>query len=277
MKLRRPPFCTKGEMMDFIFRWSPSMDKSLAKFFQQVLTKKLAAKEDVYCKFNDQKLQAFTSSCFFAGLVSTFFATWVTGYWVAWIFTLIFDPLDSTQYPADGPPGPLLFPSWNGCGRLNNVKFGIVQWRPKQIVQCHERVWMLITWWDIESCYETFTKEYHKDIFNKNIQFFFDKIFGLKLTTDSRAITHLLCPMWFENFPELIVVRYGCFSSNPPVVQQRTGQLASLHLPADWAYRHKWEYSFKFQNYWSNLFKIFTSITSSQQQPSFRNPTNSAY
>lgn len=50
--------------------------------------------------------------------------------------------------------------------------------------------------------------------------------------------------MWFEIFPELIVVRYGCFSSNPPVVQQRTGQLASLHLPADWAYRHKWEYGF---------------------------------
>jgi len=36
-------------MMDFIFRWSPSMDKFLAKFFQQVLTKKLAAKKDAYC------------------------------------------------------------------------------------------------------------------------------------------------------------------------------------------------------------------------------------
>lgn len=55
-----------------------SMDDFLGKFFPQVLKKKLAAKEDAYCKFNDQKLQAFTSSLYLAGLVSTFFASWVT-------------------------------------------------------------------------------------------------------------------------------------------------------------------------------------------------------
>lgn len=54
------------------------MDDFLGKFFPQVLKKKLAAKEDAYCKFNDQKLQAFTSSLYLAGLVSTFFASWVT-------------------------------------------------------------------------------------------------------------------------------------------------------------------------------------------------------
>lgn len=54
------------------------MDEFLGKFFPQVLKKKLAAKEDAYCKFNDQKLQAFTSSLYLAGLVSTFFASWVT-------------------------------------------------------------------------------------------------------------------------------------------------------------------------------------------------------
>lgn len=56
------------------------MDEFLAKFFPVVLAKKraAAATENAYCKYNDQKLQAFTSSLYIAGLVATFFASYVT-------------------------------------------------------------------------------------------------------------------------------------------------------------------------------------------------------
>lgn len=48
------------------------------KFFPGVLYKKQHAQESEYCKYNDQRLQAFTSSLYIAGLVSTFCASWVT-------------------------------------------------------------------------------------------------------------------------------------------------------------------------------------------------------
>lgn len=56
------------------------MNDFLAKFFPRVLRNKLAAAKtsNAYCQYNDQKLQAFTSSLYIAGLVSTFFASWVT-------------------------------------------------------------------------------------------------------------------------------------------------------------------------------------------------------
>lgn len=54
------------------------MDDFLAKFFPTVLYKKQHALESQYCKFNDQKLQAFTSSLYIAGLISTYFASWIT-------------------------------------------------------------------------------------------------------------------------------------------------------------------------------------------------------
>ncbi|XP_024382078.1 sugar transport protein MST4 [Physcomitrium patens] len=57
-----------------------SMDEFLAKFFPAVLEKKraAAATESAYCKYDDQKLQAFTSSLYIAALVSTFFSSYTT-------------------------------------------------------------------------------------------------------------------------------------------------------------------------------------------------------
>ncbi|CAK9877158.1 unnamed protein product [Sphagnum jensenii] len=57
-----------------------SMNDFLAKFFPNVLANKLrsAQTSNTYCQYNDQKLQAFTSSLYLAGLVSTFFASPVT-------------------------------------------------------------------------------------------------------------------------------------------------------------------------------------------------------
>jgi sugar porter (SP) family MFS transporter len=57
-----------------------SMNDFLAKFFPNVLANKLRSANtgNTYCQYNDQKLQAFTSSLYLAGLVSTFFAAPVT-------------------------------------------------------------------------------------------------------------------------------------------------------------------------------------------------------
>jgi MFS family permease len=57
-----------------------SMNDFLGKFFPNVLANKLrsAQTSNTYCQYNDQKLQAFTSSLYLAGLVSTFFAAPVT-------------------------------------------------------------------------------------------------------------------------------------------------------------------------------------------------------
>jgi len=60
-----------------------SMNDFLGKFFPNVLKHKLAANadNDPYCKYDDQKLQAFTSSLYIAALVSTFFSSYTTRHW----------------------------------------------------------------------------------------------------------------------------------------------------------------------------------------------------
>lgn len=55
------------------------MNSFLEKFYPNVLAKKLAdTSTSPYCKFDDQKLQTFTSCLFLAGLVASFPAAWVT-------------------------------------------------------------------------------------------------------------------------------------------------------------------------------------------------------
>jgi len=51
------------------------MDDFLIKFFPTVHERKLHAKENNYCKYNDQYLQLFTSSLYLAALVSSFGAS----------------------------------------------------------------------------------------------------------------------------------------------------------------------------------------------------------
>lgn len=51
------------------------MDDFLEKFFHHVYVKKHQAKEDNYCKFDNQGLQLFTSSLYLAALVTSFFAS----------------------------------------------------------------------------------------------------------------------------------------------------------------------------------------------------------
>lgn len=55
-----------------------SMDGFLETLFPSVYAKKQVAVESNYCKFDDQKLEAFTSSLYIAGLISTFAASPVT-------------------------------------------------------------------------------------------------------------------------------------------------------------------------------------------------------
>ncbi|RAL54441.1 hypothetical protein DM860_001569 [Cuscuta australis] len=52
-----------------------SMDDFLKKFFPGVYVKKHEAKEDNYCKFNDQYLQLFTSSLYLAAMVASWVAS----------------------------------------------------------------------------------------------------------------------------------------------------------------------------------------------------------
>ncbi|MCL7023591.1 hypothetical protein MKW94_021470 [Papaver nudicaule] len=52
-----------------------TMDDFLLKFFPAVYAKKRFAKENNYCKFDDQRVQLFTSSLYLAALVSSFFAS----------------------------------------------------------------------------------------------------------------------------------------------------------------------------------------------------------
>ena len=52
-----------------------AMDDFLIKFFPKVYEKKLVAKEDNYCKYDDQLLQLFTSSLYLAALVASFGAS----------------------------------------------------------------------------------------------------------------------------------------------------------------------------------------------------------
>ncbi|KAK8615192.1 hypothetical protein V6N13_068973 [Hibiscus sabdariffa] len=52
-----------------------AMDDFLIEFFPKVHERKLHAKEDNYCKYDDQFLQLFTSSLYLAALVSSFFAS----------------------------------------------------------------------------------------------------------------------------------------------------------------------------------------------------------
>ncbi|XP_058208513.1 sugar transport protein 8-like [Rhododendron vialii] len=51
------------------------MDDFLIKFFPRVYERKLHAKENNYCKFDDQMLQLFTSSLYLAALVASFGAS----------------------------------------------------------------------------------------------------------------------------------------------------------------------------------------------------------
>ena len=51
------------------------MDDFLIKFFPRVHEKKLHAKEDNYCKYDEQLLQLFTSSLYLAALVASFGAS----------------------------------------------------------------------------------------------------------------------------------------------------------------------------------------------------------
>ncbi|KAL6326107.1 hypothetical protein AAG906_000982 [Vitis piasezkii] len=52
-----------------------AMDDFLIKFFPAVYQRKLRAKEDNYCKYDNQYLQLFTSSLYLAALVSSFAAS----------------------------------------------------------------------------------------------------------------------------------------------------------------------------------------------------------
>ncbi|KAL4361315.1 hypothetical protein GQ457_04G028100 [Hibiscus cannabinus] len=52
-----------------------AMDDFLIKFFPKVHERKMHAKEDNYCKYDDQFLQLFTSSLYLAALVSSFAAS----------------------------------------------------------------------------------------------------------------------------------------------------------------------------------------------------------
>uniref|UniRef100_M1B1C0 Major facilitator superfamily (MFS) profile domain-containing protein n=2 Tax=Solanum tuberosum TaxID=4113 RepID=M1B1C0_SOLTU len=51
------------------------MDDFLKKFFPQVYERKSHAKENNYCKYDDQLLQLFTSSLYLSALVASFFAS----------------------------------------------------------------------------------------------------------------------------------------------------------------------------------------------------------
>ncbi|CAI0380902.1 unnamed protein product [Linum tenue] len=56
-----------------------SMEPFLKKFFRQVYTKmKQDTEVSNYCKFDSQLLTSFTSSLYVAGLVASFFASWLT-------------------------------------------------------------------------------------------------------------------------------------------------------------------------------------------------------
>ncbi|KAL6971483.1 Sugar transport protein 8 [Sarracenia purpurea var. burkii] len=52
-----------------------AMDDFLIKFFPKIHERKLHAKEDNYCKYDDQMLQLFTSSLYLAALVASFGAS----------------------------------------------------------------------------------------------------------------------------------------------------------------------------------------------------------
>jgi MFS transporter, SP family, sugar:H+ symporter len=57
------------------------MDDFLEKFFHSVYLSKLSddnSHESKYCIFNDQTLQIFTSSLYLAGIIATFFASYIT-------------------------------------------------------------------------------------------------------------------------------------------------------------------------------------------------------
>ncbi|CAK9142523.1 unnamed protein product [Ilex paraguariensis] len=58
-----------------------SMDDFLIKFFPAVYQKKLHAKENNYCKYDDQYLQLFTSSLYLAALVASFGASKACSLW----------------------------------------------------------------------------------------------------------------------------------------------------------------------------------------------------
>ncbi|KDP46531.1 hypothetical protein JCGZ_08503 [Jatropha curcas] len=58
-----------------------SMDDFLEKFFPTVYIKKHKAREDNYCKYDNQYLQLFTSSLYLAAILSSFLASFVCKIW----------------------------------------------------------------------------------------------------------------------------------------------------------------------------------------------------
>ncbi len=58
-----------------------SMNDFLIKFFPVVYKRKLSAQESDYCKYDNQGLQAFTSSLYIAGLLATLVASYTTRKW----------------------------------------------------------------------------------------------------------------------------------------------------------------------------------------------------
>jgi MFS transporter, SP family, sugar:H+ symporter len=54
------------------------MESFLRKFFPDVLHGMKRAKRDAYCKYDNQKLTAFTSSMYIAGMLSSLVASRVT-------------------------------------------------------------------------------------------------------------------------------------------------------------------------------------------------------
>lgn len=58
-----------------------AMDEFLVKFFPKVYYRKHHAHENNYCKFNDQKLQLFTSSLYLAAIVASFFGSITCKHW----------------------------------------------------------------------------------------------------------------------------------------------------------------------------------------------------
>ena len=113
--------------MDFIFKWSSIDGRILGEVLPAGAYKKLAAKKGRTLYIQRPKTASLHIITLLRGPgldLLRYLGHRLLG---SLDFTLFFDPLDSTQYLADWLPGPLLFPLWNGCGRLNNVKFGIVQ------------------------------------------------------------------------------------------------------------------------------------------------------
>lgn len=79
------PDLSRGCVVIFFMVGGPggvtSMNDFLIKFFPVVYKRKLSAQESDYCKYDNQGLQAFTSSLYIAGLLATLVASYTTRKW----------------------------------------------------------------------------------------------------------------------------------------------------------------------------------------------------